>query len=279
MSESSKYFRISMNPLRIRQAASLNLNGCWMLYSIGIFIYYLFTEVTINIVNYFFPTGYINLSMAQLPADVQASMKEASVSMPQIPVLLILYMLLMSGAFELGRTFYTMIALRDRVLIPRVVFDGFGYYVKATLIFLVRYILIALGSMFFLIPGIYLFYSYRQAYYVFLESDQKLGVIGSLRESRRIMKGNKMSLFRLDISYIFLLLLSYMPSYLLVAYGVVNVNGLSGMLMFYLLQIPYFMAMGNYYMGQTVFYELIRFGDFGKFPYHGEEFFRKIAEK
>lgn len=279
MSESSKYFKISMNPLKIRQAASLNLNGCWWLYSIGIFIYYLFTEVTINIVNYFFPTGYITLSMARLPADVQASMKEASVSMPQIPVLLVLYMLLMSGAFELGRTFYTMIALRDRILIPRVVFDGFGYYMQATMIFLVRYILIALGSMCFLIPGIYLFYSYRQAFYVFLESDQKLGVIESLRESRKIMRGNKMSLFRLDISYVFLLLLSYMPSYLLVLYGVVNVNGLSGMLLFYLLQVPYFMAMGNYYMGQTVFYELIRFGDFGKFPYQGEEFFRKIAGK
>ena len=44
MSEEQKqsYFRIRTNPLRIRQAASMNLNGYWWIYFIGIFVYYFF---------------------------------------------------------------------------------------------------------------------------------------------------------------------------------------------------------------------------------------------
>ena len=44
MSEEQKhsYFRIRTNPMRIRQAASMNLNGYWWIYFIGIFVYYFF---------------------------------------------------------------------------------------------------------------------------------------------------------------------------------------------------------------------------------------------
>ena len=100
MSEEQKqsYFRIRTNPMRIRQAASMNLNGYWWIYFIGIFVYYFFSDILINIVSRYFPSGYMVIPMSNLPEEIQKS-----VAMPQIPVVLFFYVLLMSGAFELGR--------------------------------------------------------------------------------------------------------------------------------------------------------------------------------
>ena len=111
MSEEQKqsYFRIRTNPMRIRQAASMNLNGYWWIYFIGIFVYYFFSDILINIVSRYFPSGYMVIPMSNLPEEIQKS-----VAMPQIPVVLFFYVLLMSGAFELGRAVYSLSALRNR---------------------------------------------------------------------------------------------------------------------------------------------------------------------
>ena len=123
MSEEQKqsYFRIRTNPMRIRQAASMNLNGYWWIYFIGIFVYYFFSDILINIVSRYFPSGYMVIPMSNLPEEIQKS-----VTMPQIPVVLFFYVLLMSGAFELGRAVYSLSALRNRLVIPRLVFEGFS---------------------------------------------------------------------------------------------------------------------------------------------------------
>ena len=118
--------------------------------------------------------------------------------------------------------------------------------------------------------------TYRMVDYLLIDRPQ-LGAFGVLRESRRMMVGNKLTLFRLDLTYFFLVFASYLPSYILVGNGVVSVDGINGMLTFYLLQIPYFMAMSSFCMGRTVFYELLRFGSFKNFKYRGEDFFREIG--
>lgn len=273
MSEEQKqsYFRIRTNPMRIRQAASMNLNGYWWIYFIGIFVYYFFSDILINIVSRYFPSGYMVIPMSNLPEEIQKS-----VTMPQIPVVLFFYVLLMSGAFELGRAVYSLSALRNRLVIPRLVFEGFSVYFRATVICVIRYLLTALGFMCFFFPGIVVNYAYSQAYYLLAE-DEKRSVIDCLRESRRMMVGNKLTLFRLDLTYFFLVFASYLPSYILVGNGTVSVDGINGMLTFYLLQIPYFMAMSSFCMGRTVFYELLRFGSFKNFKYRGEDFFREIG--
>lgn len=271
--ENRSYFRITLSPARIRRAATLNLNGCWWIFFIGIFIYYIFSEVIINITSLYFPTGYVAVSTAQIPAFLKVYM----VSNPRIPVLPGLYALLMGGALELGRTIYTLAALRDRMVIPNLMFEGFGVYFKALAISIARDFIIAVGFMCFFVPGIVMYYSYRQSYFALAENG-KAGVFKCLRESRRMMSGNKLALFRLDMTYIFTIIVAYIPSYILLAYGLVDTDTLSGMIVYYLAQIPFFMVMGNYYMGQTVFYELIQCGHFKNFHFKGEDFFREIGK-
>ena len=76
--------------MRIRQAASMNLNGYWWIYFIGIFVYYFFSDILINVVSRYFPSGYMVIPMSNLPEEIQKS-----VAMPQIPVVLFFYVLLM----------------------------------------------------------------------------------------------------------------------------------------------------------------------------------------
>ena len=73
----------------------------------------------------------------------------------------------------------------------------------------IRYLLTALGFMCFFFPGIVVNYAYSQAYYLLAE-DEKRSVIECLRESRRMMVGNKLTLFRLDLTYFFLVFASYL---------------------------------------------------------------------
>ena len=81
--------------------------------------------------------------MSNLPEEIQKS-----VAMPQIPVVLFFYVLLMSGAFELGRAVYSLSALRNRLVIPRLVFEGFSVYLgNRTCV--IRYLPTALGFMCF----------------------------------------------------------------------------------------------------------------------------------
>ncbi len=272
--ENRTYFKVTLSPARIRRAATLNLNGCWWIFFIGIFIYYILSEVIINIVSLYFPSGYIAVSTAQLPSYL----KEYMVSNPRIPVLLALYALLMGGALELGRTIYTLTALRDRMVIPNLMFEGFSAYFRALAISVVRDCIITVGFMCFFVPGIVMYYSYRQVYFV-LADNPKAGVLQCLRESRRMMTGNKFALFRLDMTYIFSIIVAYIPSYMVLSYAMVDTGTVSGRLMYYLVQIPFFMVMGNYYMGQTVFYELLKYGHFKDFPFKGEDFFREIGKE
>lgn len=272
--ENRTYFKVTLSPARIRRAATLNLNGCWWIFFIGIFIYYILSEVIINIVSLYFPSGYIAVSTAQLPSYL----KEYMVSNPQIPVLLALYALLMGGALELGRTIYTLTALRDRMVIPNLMFEGFSAYFRALAISVVRDCIITVGFMCFFVPGIVMYYSYRQVYFV-LADNPKAGLLQCLRESRRMMTGNKFALFRLDMTYIFSIIVAYIPSYMVLSYAMVDTGTVSGRLMYYLVQIPFFMVMGNYYMGQTVFYELLKYGHFKDFPFKGEDFFREIGKE
>ena len=79
--------------------------------------------------------------------------------------------------------------------------DGFLFFGKILLIFIVSTVLTALWSMLFFFPGIVAHYRYRQAYYILLETPDKTAM-QCIRESKRLMRGNKLDLFLLDLSFI-----------------------------------------------------------------------------
>lgn len=77
---------------------------------------------------------------------------------------------------------------------------GFGAIIKNICSVLLKNILVLLGSI-LIIPGIVLGLAYSQVLFIRAENPD-MGIIESLRESRRIMKGNKSALFILQLSFI-----------------------------------------------------------------------------
>ena len=81
------------------------------------------------------------------------------------------------------------------------ILDGFLVFGKILVIFIVTTIFIFLWSLLFFFPGIIAFYKYRQAYYILLDNPEK-GAFQCIRESTKMMKGNKVELLALDLSFI-----------------------------------------------------------------------------
>ncbi len=93
--------------------------------------------------------------------------------------------------------------------------NAFPYFWKVFVIAAVRAVVCPLAACLFIFPGVYLFYGWRLAYLVLAEHPD-YGPLRCLRQSRRLMVGERMNLFRLDLSCVLLyglaLLLSYFSS-------------------------------------------------------------------
>lgn len=78
---------------------------------------------------------------------------------------------------------------------------GFNNILKAIGVALLVGIIVFLGSLLFVIPGIIFAYRYSQVYYIMAENPD-MPVLDVLKESSRIMKGRKFELFVLQLSFI-----------------------------------------------------------------------------
>ena len=62
-------------------------------------------------------------------------------------------------------------------------------------------IIVSIGTILLIIPGIILSFMYSQVYYIMAENPE-MSIIDCLKESSRIMKGHKMDLFVLELSFL-----------------------------------------------------------------------------
>lgn len=79
--------------------------------------------------------------------------------------------------------------------------DGFNHFTKIIGLYIVSAIFIYLWSLLFVVPGIVASYRYRQAYYILIENPD-ISVLEALRRSKAMMRGHKLELFFLDLSFI-----------------------------------------------------------------------------
>jgi len=139
---------------------------------------------------------------------------EARLSAGELPGLAMLYsnfrpsgvalavvLWLMLPVIDTGYMGYCMKINRKQAGDFKDILDGFLYFVKILLIFIVTNFFIALWTLLFIFPGIVAVYKYRQAYYILLDAPEK-GVMQCIRESKRLIAGCKLDLFLLDISFI-----------------------------------------------------------------------------
>lgn len=98
-----------------------------------------------------------------------------------------------------GWTAVVLRAVRGEAYSWHDLWSCFPIFWKAVLIMLLRYIFCALASFLFIIPGILLLYNWRLSLFVLAEHPE-YGPIQCMRQSRRLMRGERMNLFRLDLS-------------------------------------------------------------------------------
>lgn len=112
--------------------------------------------------------------------------------------------ILLTGIMTFGHDKYYLGRSRGTVKSDQfeVLIDGFKNNVGSNLLLgLLIAIFTALWSLLFVIPGIVKAYSYSMAYYVKVDHPEYTAT-QAIDESRRIMNGNKMKLFLLDLSFI-----------------------------------------------------------------------------
>ena len=89
--------------------------------------------------------------------------------------------------------------------------DGFGFFFRVIFLNLLIAIFVTLWSCLLFIPGIIAAYRYSQAIYILVDDPTK-SPMQCLRESKAMMRGHKMELFKLNLSFFGWYLLGALPT-------------------------------------------------------------------
>lgn len=112
-----------------------------------------------------------------------------------------LLQLIIGGPLSLGMASYFLQLLRDEDARIEETFSGFKNFATAFLVQLLSGIFIMLWSLLFIIPGVIAALSYSMIYYV-LKDNPALSAMDVLKESKKLMDGEKGRLFVLGLSFI-----------------------------------------------------------------------------
>lgn len=120
---------------------------------------------------------------------------------------LLMYVAAIVGA---GFTIFLLNTLRNRQPCFANLLDGFGFWWKLLILNLLQSLLIGLWSLLLIVPGVMAHYRYAQALYILIDDPTK-SPVQCLRESKSMMNGHKMELFKLDLSFLGWYLLEMIP--------------------------------------------------------------------
>ena len=115
---------------------------------------------------------------------------------------------LMLAPLAAGYMFHTLLESRNVATPVRSVFAGFRFTGRVLVITILRGLMVGVGFILFIVPGVVLALKYSLAEYVLFDNPD-LGAIACLKESGRVMRGNKWRLFKLRLSFIGWLLAAY----------------------------------------------------------------------
>ncbi|NLL46894.1 MAG: DUF975 family protein [Clostridiales bacterium] len=115
--------------------------------------------------------------------------------------LFIILLRIISSVLTTGYQWYSLRLSRSLNTSFSNIFDPMNTLFKVVGLTIAIAVLTFLWSLLFIIPGIVAGYSYRQAYYI-LYDHPEYGILQCIRESRRMMRGYKLDLFVLDLSFL-----------------------------------------------------------------------------
>ncbi len=82
-----------------------------------------------------------------------------------------------------------------------VLFDGFFNFIRVWILFFLKTMMIGIGLMVFVLPGIFFFYSTALTNFIFSD-DEDMQPWTAISESFRLMNGNRFRLFQLQLSFL-----------------------------------------------------------------------------
>lgn len=117
-----------------------------------------------------------------------------------IMVVSMLLTLVIGGAIQMGWAHFNTKLIKGQEVRFGDLFSQFHRLGTCIAMYFVMYFFIFLWSLLFIIPGIIAAYRYAMVPYLMAEFPD-LGVMDAMRESKRLMQGNKWRLFCLEISF------------------------------------------------------------------------------
>lgn len=113
-----------------------------------------------------------------------------------------LLILIFIGAIQLGASRFILNLIRENDKAKFTdLFSGFDVFVKALILTVMISIIISLGTILFVVPGVIFMIMFSQSYFI-LADNKELSSIDCLIRSAKIMKNHKMEFFILILSFI-----------------------------------------------------------------------------
>ena len=169
-----------------------------------IFAIYAGVLAVLNLLSYFLETPmydwWISLREYMLAGNAELPLPSAQVHQGMA---LSLVLTLLGRVVTAGWVTLTLNASRGREYSWHDLWGSFRNFWKVVVITVVSAVCCAAASWLFIFPGVWLFYSWRLSLHVLAEHPD-YGPIRCMRQSRRLMTGERFNLFRLDLSCILL---------------------------------------------------------------------------
>ena len=235
---------VTLPSAKIREVARVALEGYWKQIVLFMFLYYLITTGVSNILDMFFYTH------SQIPFGDTGEMIDEYLYYGSS-----IYIAVINGPITWAMSKFLLEFFRYQKVEFSTLLEGFSCLAKTLVLTLLMGIKIFLWSMLFIIPGILAAFRYSQAFYVMIDHPE-YSANQCLAESSRIMAGNKMKYFTLNLSYIGWNLLAGLPA-VCFATMLTEATGIKFVLLDLVFSIPLFFLNAYLNMGMTVFYELI----------------------
>ncbi|MCL1833887.1 MAG: DUF975 family protein, partial [Leptospirales bacterium] len=118
-----------------------------------------------------------------------------------LSIVLSIVMLVVKGPFALGLAGYFLKRVRGEEFSTINIFDGFKRFFPSFLLMFFTILFVILWSLLLIIPGIIKSLSYSMAFYIMYDNPE-ISALKALKKSKIMMKGYKLKLFLLFLSFI-----------------------------------------------------------------------------
>ena len=226
---------------KMREIARTALKDKWGAMFVGVLIYYVFSGVIPAVLDLFFSSvQYIELYTGEyIPMTVTYASP--------------IYELVLTGPLMLGILMFLLAFFRTHKIDYALTFEGFSLLGKGFFLYLMYAIRVFLWSLLFIFPGIIAAFRYSQAFYLRIDHPEWTSS-QCLAASSRLMKGNKLKLLGMNLSFIGWYMLATIPATII---GFFIDSSTASLVATIVLSIPVLFVDLYLMMTETVFYELL----------------------